>query len=289
MKRPFFLTAIVMFLVATVVQGDVDSRFQYIFGGHDHRIRNMKAEKLFDTQLQIDLAKAAQRGDINKIAELVSKGADVNHTGKYSMRPLFWAIINKNLNGTRSLLEHGADPHAMVDASSLRLRWMTADKDRLKKNEELIRNDIRPFGAYDPRVANALSLAALIDEPKFIEELIKYGADPNAVIPHFGETPIFEAANAGYFANVSVLHANGADINRQDLWGTTMFRRAAGIDSKMALFLYRMGANTQIKDNTGYNALQVIKLMEQNAGPPWWDKKNFKKLVLELRKDGMLD
>ncbi|MFN7138262.1 MAG: ankyrin repeat domain-containing protein [Limisphaerales bacterium] len=289
MKRSFLLAAIVMFLVSTVVRGDVDSRFQYIFGGHDRRIRNMKAETLFDSRLQIDLAKAAQRGDAKKIAQLVSNGADVNQTGRYGMRPLFWAIINKNINGTRTLLEHGADPNAMVDVSALRLRWMTTDPNRLQKNEKLIRTDIRPFGAHDPRVANALSLAALIDNPIFIEELIKHGADPNAVIPHFGETPIFQAVEANYFKNVSVLHAHGAAIDWQDLWGNTVFDLAVGrTDSKMALSLYKLGANPRIRDNTGFNALEVIKRMEQNGGPPW-NKKDFKKLLLELRKDGMLE
>jgi uncharacterized membrane protein YfcA len=72
----------------------------------------------------------------------------------------------------------------------------------------------------------ALHLAALHDDPYYVELLLAAGADPRALNKD-GESPLFWAALSGHLACAEQLLARGADPNAGDLKGNTVLHAAA--------------------------------------------------------------
>lgn len=54
---------------------------------------------------------AAMDGDVDRVADLVGKGGDVNDIGVYGMTPLVEATYYGFAPTVRTLLKHGADPN----------------------------------------------------------------------------------------------------------------------------------------------------------------------------------
>jgi ankyrin repeat protein len=220
----------------------------------------MNTKDLFDTTIQIDLADAAAKGDTNKLKLLIASGADVNCQGHRGMKPLFWALINQNFRGFKFLLDHGADPNAVV-------------------------------AIVQPPPENALTLAASVDDSKYLEELLKHGANPNLPAGNPSpETAIFTASFYHQTNNISILLHYGADIN----WKTTdamtpLHRAISGNSFATALFLYRAGANPLIKDKWGYDPIDTLKKFGDNGVVSHTDKVAYKQLLEEFRKNGFLD
>ena len=102
---------------------------------------------------------------------------------------LAWPLRARNLDGLQALLDNGADPNARA--------YKTVDGRRLGYN-------------------NAMVYAAKMDDPRFLELLLKHGGDPNTR-NSANETLLFQAFVAGnQWENVKLLVENGADVNEQN-------------------------------------------------------------------------
>jgi ankyrin repeat protein len=55
------------------------------------------------------LSRAATRGDLPRVMELVKKGEKVNEVDKWGWTPLLWAVFYQSEDVTKYLLEQGAD------------------------------------------------------------------------------------------------------------------------------------------------------------------------------------
>jgi len=100
-----------------------------------------------------------------------------------------WPLRAKNLDGLRALLDNGADPNARA--------YKTVDGRRLGYN-------------------NAMVYAAKMDDPRFLELLLKHGGDPNTR-NSANETLLFQAFVSGnQWKNIQVLIENGANINESN-------------------------------------------------------------------------
>ncbi|AUD61205.1 hypothetical protein AYJ58_17745 [Shewanella sp. Pdp11] len=64
----------------------------------------MDLDEIFPDPQVRALAKAAGKGDIKKIRELVANGVDVNAQGRSTGTPLFWAIYKGNLEGSSTVM-----------------------------------------------------------------------------------------------------------------------------------------------------------------------------------------
>jgi len=238
---------------------DVSLHFQFVFGPNPNRAKNMKPEELFYTQLQVDLAKAAAKGDTNRVRTLLRQGVDVNVEGSKGMRPLFWALINENYQGFKFLLDSGADPNAAVSIQQ-------------------------------PPPENALTLAASLEDPRYVEELLKHGAIPDSAVGNPSKkTAIFTASFYRQTNNISILLKHGAQIDWQTTSGATPLQEAIERRSfEMALFLLRAGANPMIKDKWGYSSLDTLKKFKDNGVQSRRDEAAYKQLLKELKERNFL-
>ena len=93
--------------------------------GKTKPIAYMSVEEMFPSdEMTQALVEAASDGDIDKIEELVAKGANVNAIGIRGYTPLVWVIEHPNKEGFRRLLEHGADPNVQREGSNFSpLQW----------------------------------------------------------------------------------------------------------------------------------------------------------------------
>jgi uncharacterized protein len=221
--------------------------------------RRLKSSEFFDSQIQIDLANAAAKGDTNQVEALLSRGADVNCLGRDGMRPLFWALIKRNFDGFRYLLKHGAEPNIVA-----------ADN--------------------EARGQTIMSLAATLDESEFLRELLSHGGNPNLVGGKTRQTPIFLGAFYRKTNNVAILLGHGADIDWKSAGGHTAFGDAVGGCSyEVALFLYHAGANPLITNKLNYCAVDKIREYGDAGVMSRGDKAAYRQLVTEFKAHGWLE
>ena len=138
------------------------------------------------------LAIATESGDKDRIRHLVrDEGVDPDKifSTDDGIPLLAWPLRARNFEGLVGLLENGADPNART--------YKEVDGRKLGYN-------------------NAMVYAAKLDEPRYLEELLKRGGDPNTR-NSAGETLLFQSFISGnQWNNVKVLVENGADINESN-------------------------------------------------------------------------
>ena len=139
------------------------------------------------------LAIASEQGDGEAITRLMKdEGVDPDKAfARDAGIPLVaWPLRANNLDGLRALLENGADPNARA--------YKTVDGHKLGYN-------------------NAMVYAAKMDDPRFLELLLKHGGDPNTR-NSANETLLLQAFLSGnQWKNIQVLIENGANINESSL------------------------------------------------------------------------
>ncbi|MFV9667369.1 ankyrin repeat domain-containing protein [Pantoea sp. KXB25] len=198
--------------------------FLVIFQFFSHRAEIFPEKHFSGSQLQ--LAKAIQNGDPDKVAQL-SEQTDLNKPGEKGLTLLYYALSeasNKDvnrLNVMSALVKHGANPvQYVVDMGSV-----------------------------------ATNTAGYAD-PVFFKALIKGGMDKNA---RFVSTPIiFYATNERSFATLKYLVEIGADVNAKDSLGqTAIFQGMYGQQYDQVEYLLNHGADANITDvnNVTFNQL----------------------------------
>lgn len=137
----------------------------------------------------LKLAVASEKGDAGEIRRLM-KDAGVNPDTEFSSRDgiplLAWPLRAKNLDGLRAMLENGADPNA-----------------RLVKT---MNGEVIHFN-------HAMVYAAKMEDPRYLELLLKHRGDPNARNSN-NEPLLLQAFLSGnQWENVKLLVQHGATIN----------------------------------------------------------------------------
>ena len=237
----------------------IPSHFYYVFGSNSSRAKEMTASAFFDSEVQVKFAKAAAKGDTNRMIKLIAEGADVNATGRSGMKPLFWALINRDYTGFKFLLEHGANPNANVEVKQ-------------------------------PPPENALSLAVALDEPEYLTALLVNGAKPNSTLGNVSTTPIYDAVLYGQTNNIAILLKYGAELDWKPTNSETPLHCAIRYRSfEVALFLYRLGANPAIKDMWNLSPLDTLRKYKDNGVMTRRDRAAYKQLIEQLKRDRLLD
>ncbi|MDA1232131.1 MAG: hypothetical protein O2856_15260 [Planctomycetota bacterium] len=73
--------------------------------------------KFYSDKDPISASRYIMDGDLDKLAEMIDAGLDVNATGDQNMTLLFWALICNKLEEFELLLAHGASPDVPLKSS----------------------------------------------------------------------------------------------------------------------------------------------------------------------------
>ncbi|WP_194832259.1 ankyrin repeat domain-containing protein [Nocardia sp. XZ_19_369] len=136
------------------------------------------------------LAKAVVKDDVAKVNKLLADGADLGGVGVCGWNVLMLALAARKRKAFRALLDAGAD---------------TAHRDE--------------------DGATVLHMAARIEDSWYLQTLLEYPVDVNAIDPSSGATPLIAAR--GNYEQFRMLLAAGADPNIPDLSGGTALHHAA--------------------------------------------------------------
>ncbi|WP_417472597.1 ankyrin repeat domain-containing protein [Luteimonas mephitis] len=162
------------------------------------------------------MAEAIAKGDVSAIRAL-APATDLSARGDDDVTLLEWAIWNQKPAALSALLEAGAEPAAP--------------------------------GMDNETVAH---MAALVDDPQYLQVLIEHGAPVDLVSTHGGRTPIFRAVQSRRNAQFDLLVKAGADIRRTDTMGNSLLHVAAQVnDADRVLQLLQLGVDPNAANSRG--------------------------------------
>jgi hypothetical protein len=164
-----------------------------------------------------ELFRAAQRGDLTRIRELLDSGADVNAALDGDGSPLIAASASGRTSAVRLLLDRGADPNLAVEGDGSAL--IAAAREGHAEIVTLLLDRGAQIELVVPGDENALIQASGEGQLPVVMLLIERGANVNARVfadrsGDRGEgewrTPIGMARRGGHAAVVNALRAAGA-------------------------------------------------------------------------------
>ena len=258
---------------------------------------------------------AAEQGYLDIIQQLLKYGADPNSISNIDgngMTALMLASIVGFTEAVKLLLQAGADPniehHIPVNevfiTSSLpkthRIRFTALIFACLQMNSEIVKLLLKANANPNQENALALMIAAEQGYLDIIQQLLKYGADPNSISNIDGSTALHyvlqsltESLHKDNKENTSIkltiiqqLIEKGANINIQNEDGLTVLMMATdeGL-SEIVELLLQNGADPNIHGDKGWTALmcacshgnsKVAKnLLRYNANPQLVDNDGF--------------
>ncbi|MEU7215743.1 ankyrin repeat domain-containing protein [Nocardia iowensis] len=155
------------------------------------------------------------KDDVGKVNKLLAKGADLRGVGICGWNVLMLALAARKRKAFRALLDAGVDTtHRDEDG------------------------------------ATVLHIAARIEDAWYMQTLLEYPVDVNAIDPSSGATPLVAAR--GNYEQFQMLLAAGADPNIPDLSGGTALHHAAELARyQQVLDLLNAGADPNRADESG--------------------------------------
>jgi uncharacterized protein len=179
-------------------------------------VNRVDANQVFADPKVAALAEAIVDGEIDWVREL-AKSTDLSVRGDKQVTLLQWALLNRNPEALRVLLDAGADPaqHGM-------------DGDTV------------------------VHTAALANDPAYLTLLLAHRADANAANAETGASPLHAALIGKRDTQFHALLAAGADPNHADRMKNTPLHVAGQIgDSALALDLLQAGADAAAQNAQG--------------------------------------
>lgn len=196
-----------------------DSQEKYEQSLRQKVLIHMDIETMFPSLKLRELAKAAGKGNISRINELIDEGVDVNSRGTENVTALFWSMRNER--GFNHLLAKGADPNVVFGDGGSVMHW-----------------------------------AARKQDCDMLISALKHGGNPNLRAGMFGGSPAFETITAGKNKGtppcLEVLLAHDSNIEFRDNNGKTLLFLATDIARfDVALYLLEEGADPSVQDVKG--------------------------------------
>jgi ankyrin repeat protein len=230
------------------------------------RAQDEKANDYFSDPRVLELALAAEKGDVARIDALVKGGVDVNAKGRHDMTPLMYTFIKKNKEGYSALLRHKADPNLFMSDS----------------NADAVMN-----------------LAAAAKDPFWLQEALKHGGNPNLISAGNkftkGDSPLYYAILEARPENVKLLVKAKADVNHKNGKRRFPLLLAAGRQRyDIVYLLLETNADFRQKDHNDDDLVQWVSRRNGNSIESDEQRKWFFKSVdfmkakgakFELRKD----
>ena len=157
------------------------------------------------------VADAARRGDIERVRQLLRKGADVNTAQGDGMTALHWAAERGDEKLTEVLIYSGANVDAGTRIGRYTPLHLASRGGHLETAKALLKAKANPVAATTNSGVTPLHLAAASGNPDVVTALLESGADVNAREASWGQTPLIFAAAGGRVETINVLVEAGAD------------------------------------------------------------------------------
>ncbi len=192
-------------------------------------------ESIFNNPLHIDAAKAARKGDIVRLEQLIKSGLDVNLVSQDSKTPwgrdnitlLLWAALNDSTKGAETLLKAGADPNKATRRGVTPLMIASTSKSDELFELFLVKYKSDPNKSYNLPISTALSMVLAegtkLGEKRFkrAENLLRHGADIDFRF-NKGDTALIDLTTQGYWRAVYWLLEHGANYELRNRLKVTM-------------------------------------------------------------------
>jgi ankyrin repeat protein len=215
---------------------------------------------------------------------LVDSGWDVNTLGPDHQNALFSAVVFRDLDSTRFLLQRGSK----VTDDTLELA-------PLSENVEILSFVVRASQVKlsGERGARILWQAARSRKTDLVRFLINSGADVNSRDPRQGGTPLLSAVVNGSYENARLLLNRGADPNGRDKSGyAALWYAATSENTGLITLLLEHGADVNAQDSAGRTPLMhaadlcytwdIRVLLDAGADPTVPDKRGRRALEPQL-------
>jgi uncharacterized protein len=201
--------------------------------------RASNAEEFFRPRDQLDLSNAAAAGSSSEMDAAAKRGAKVNFQGVGGMTAIIWALGHQSKEGVSWLLAHGADPNLV----------------------------------YAPSGNSSVTIAATMDDPWYLEQVLANGGNPNYQNPINKHTPLVDAMVPVSADNARALIAAGADLNVTDARGFTALSSAAATWRYEVVYdMLIAGADPTIKmGKNGHTILSTIRTSRVPAENPSYE------------------
>ena len=129
------------------------------------------------------------------------------------------AVMNKNKDAVRSLLQKKADVNAPQVDGTTALHWAVRADDQ--ETVDLLIRAGANVSAANREGVTPMQLAAINGSAPIIEKLLKAGVKANTSLSKFGDTALMLAARTGKVDAIKLLLDNGAEVNTVETWGGT--------------------------------------------------------------------
>jgi ankyrin repeat protein len=227
-----------------------DALTQYDFVGDvDSWMREALAQEKISSEeqkkLNTALLDAAEKGDLQKVDDLLGKGAHVNARGENGTTPLMWAAWNGNVEMAKLLIKRGANVNARTklgaaDAHGETVLMIASFQGHAGMVEYLISKGVR-VNDEDGKGRTARMFAAVNGHESVVEILKKH--------------EILEAAAAR-------ARLSSEDRERLDVALLDSMRRG---DTRHIRSLLDAGADANVKDESGWSVLMWAAVRNQYA------------------------
>ncbi len=165
--------------------------------------------------LNDQLFRAAEKGDLPAVKRLLGQGADVNAKNDKGWASLIFAAKEGNVKLTQILLDKGADVNTRTRQNCTPLMFAVVSN-RVDVVKVLLDRGADVHAKENEKGAQPLHYAANMGNPEIIELLIKHGAKVDAKEDRYNVTPLMSAAEKGQIEAAKTLLAHGADIDLED-------------------------------------------------------------------------
>lgn len=159
--------------------------------------------------LNLQLYLASIKGDLQKVKELVEKGANTNAVMDFEQTPLMVASIKGHYAVVKYLLSNGADTKIVTNDGKAVLHYASRSNAKLVR---LLINNGANADIHDKQNLTPLSGAIVNSNFKVMKLLIEYGAHIDDT-SQWGRTVLMEAAESGDISFVRYLLEKGAKVN----------------------------------------------------------------------------
>lgn len=197
-------------------------------------------EDVFWDPQVISLAKAAKRGDVKHINQLIDAGVNVNSRGLHGLTPLFLALYSEEKKSVYALLVRGANPN------------LAAENGRAAIHTACLTNK----------------------DPEFLKLILDHGGDTELIVKQgsFSGRPLHEIMlrNNNTLEKMDLLIKAGADINGLSMAGQTPVMKAVfSRQFDVAYKLLQMGGDYKIKDKNGNSLSDVVQSILKSPAAKW--------------------